>query len=88
MSAHLPGVIEPMSWSSWKHCAQLMVTIWMAVIASIPRLTAVRTMWSRCPSLTRVCGCASSDTSIAKRESTSCSVMALASVGRSFQAEP
>ena len=33
MSAHLPGAMEPKSWSIWKHCAQLMVTIWMAVTA-------------------------------------------------------
>ena len=54
MSAHLPGAIEPSSWSSWKHWAQLIVTIWIAVIGSTPKETARRTMWSRWPSLTRV----------------------------------
>lgn len=29
MSAHLPGAMEPSSWSSRKHWAQLSVAIWM-----------------------------------------------------------
>ena len=80
--------MEPKSWSIWKHCAQLMVTIWMAVTASIPSPTATRTMWSRCPSATSVCGCVSSLTSVAKRVSMSFASTASASTGRSFQAEP
>ena len=44
MSAHLPGAMEPSSWSIWKHWAQLMVTIWMAVHRVDPHSTAVRTM--------------------------------------------
>ena len=60
MSAHFPGAMEPRSWSIWKHWAQLMVTIWMAVTGSMPSSTAVRTMWSRWPSATSVWGCVSS----------------------------
>ena len=70
MSAHLPGVMDPRSWSIWKHCAVLMVTICTAVIGSMPHCTAVRRMWSRWPSATNVCGCVSSDTRQAKRVST------------------
>ena len=88
MSAHFPGAMEPSSWSIWKHWAQLMVTIWIAVTGSMPSCNALRMMWSRWPSWIRVSGWASSDTRQANRVSTLCSVMAFATWCRSCQAEP
>ena len=60
MSAHLPGVMEPMSSPTPKYVAALMVHIWMATTGSSPSLTASRRTRSMWPSATMVCGWESS----------------------------
>ena len=87
-SAHLPGVTEPMSRATSKHCATLMVTIWTAVIGSMPYSTALRRMRSRCPSETSVSGWLSSETRQTRRVSMAWPTTAFESSRRLCQAEP
>ena len=88
MSAHLPGVMLPISWSMRKQVATLIVTYWIALMGSSPSLMAQRTMWSRWPSLMSVSGCVSSEIRQAKRSSILLSSTALMMTGISCQALP